>query len=94
MLEFNFTDAKLKKLKPAKKTYQVADTKTPYLTLLVYPSGGKTFCYYRRIDGKNPTRKTIGKMKMVSLEIARQEAIKITDIINQKKNPLKNSKIE
>ena len=94
MIEFNFTDAKLAKLKPAEKTYQVADTKTPYLTLLVYPSGGKTFCYYRRIDGKNPTRKTLGRYGNISLEVARQEAIKITDIINQKKNPLKNSKLE
>lgn len=94
MIDFNFTDAKLAKLKPAEKTYQVADTKTPYLTLLVYPSGGKTFCYYRRIDGKNPTRKTIGRYNNISLEAARQEAIKMTDIINQKKNPLKNSKLE
>ena len=60
---FNFTESKLEKLKPADKTYQVADTKTPFLLLLVYPSGGKTFCYYRRIDGKNPTRKTLGKLK-------------------------------
>lgn len=94
MIDFNFTDAKLAKLKPAEKTYQVVDTKTPYLTLLVYPSGGKTFCYYRRIDGKNPTRKTIGRYNNISLEAARQEAIKMTDIINQKKNPLKNSKLE
>ena len=94
MEAFNFTESKLEKLKPAKKTYQVADTKTPFLMLLVYPSGGKTFCYYRRIEGKNPTRKTIGKMGNISLEAARQEAIKMTDIINQKRNPLKNSKLE
>jgi len=90
----SFTASKIQQLKPKKKRYTVCDTKVPHLVVLVHPKGTKTFCYYGRIESKYPIYKTLGQFPTISVEIARQEAIKITDTINQKKNPLKNSKLE
>lgn len=92
--KISFTPSKIQQLKPKKKRYCVSDSKVQHLVLLVYPKGTKTFCYYGRIDGKNPVYKTIGQFPTISVDVARQEAIKIQDTINQKKNPLKNSKLE
>ena len=92
--KISFTPAKIQKLKPKQKRYTVADSKTPHLVLLVYPKGRKTFCYYGRIDKPDPVYKAIGKFPDMSVDAARQEAIKIQDTLNQKKNPLKNSKLE
>ena len=92
--KISFTTTKLQQLKSKSKRYTIADTKTPHLVLLVHPKGSKTFCYYGRIESKNPVYKTIGRFPEISVDEARQEAIKIQDTINQKKNPLKNSKID
>ena len=92
--KISFTPSKIQQLKARPKRYCVSDSKTPHLVLLVHPKGTKTFCYYGRIDGKNPVYKTIGQFPAISVDVARQEAIKIQDTINQKKNPLKNSKLE
>ena len=92
--KISFTTIKIQQLKPKTKRYVVADSKTPHLVLLVHPKGVKTFCYYGRIETKCPIYKTIGRFPNVSVDEARQEAIKIQDTINQKKNPLKNSKID
>ena len=92
--KISFTAPKLRQLKPRKKRYTIADSKVPHLVMLVHPKGAKTFCYYGRIDTKYPVYKTIGQFPAISVEAARQEATKIQDIINQKKNPLKNSKLE
>lgn len=90
----SFTASKIQQLKPRKKRYTVCDSKVPHLVILVYPKGTKTFCYYGRIESKNPIYKTLGQFPTISVETARQEAIKLQDTINQKKNPLKNSKLE
>ena len=92
--KISFTSIKIQQLKPKSRRYTITDSKTPHLILLVHPKGTKTFCYYGRIETKNPIYKTIGRFPDVSVDEARQEAIKIQDTINQKKNPLKNSKID
>jgi len=93
-MKISFTASKIQQLKPKKKRYSVCDSKVPHLVVLVHPKGTKTFCYYGRIESKIPIYKTIGQFPATSVEEARQQAIKIQDTINQKKNPLKNSKLE
>ncbi len=93
-MKISFTATKIKQLKPKKKRYTVCDSKVPHLVVLVYPKGTKTFCYHGRVDGKEVVYKSLGQFPAVSVDIARSEATKIQDTINQKKNPLKNSKLE
>ena len=93
-MKISFTASKIQQLKPNKKRYTVCDSKVPHLVVLVYPKGTKTFCYHGRVDGKEVVYKSLGQFPATSVEEARQQAIKIQDTINQKKNPLKNSKLE
>ena len=92
--KISFSTIKIKQLKPKEKRYSIYDTKTPHLIMFVYPKGEKTFCYYGRINTRCPIYKTIGHFPDISVEEARQIAIKIQDELNQNKNPLKNSKID
>ncbi len=92
--KISFSTIKIKQLKPKEKRYSIYDTKTPHLIMFVYPKGEKTFCYYGRINTRYPIYKTIGHFPDISVEEARQIAIKIQDELNQNKNPLKNSKID
>ncbi|MFW5693372.1 MAG: Arm DNA-binding domain-containing protein, partial [Thermoguttaceae bacterium] len=73
--KFKFTPARLEKLKPGAKTTMYYDVGTP-LALWVTPGGAKTFCVYRRVNGR-PSRVRIGRVGDVALGDARKAAQKL-----------------
>lgn len=93
--EFPFKKENLANLQPGTIRYDVKDSKTPGLRLLVYPTGGKIFILFKRINGKQKRLK-IGRYPDVSVEQARKKAIELKSIIalggdpEEKKRSLKN----
>lgn len=73
--KFRFTPARLEKLKPGAKTAMYYDVGAP-LALWVTPAGVKTFCVYRRVNGR-PCRVRIGRVGDVALGDARKAATKL-----------------
>jgi integrase len=60
-LKFEFTQATLTGLVPLSKRQEYFDAKQPGLTVIVHPSGKKTFSHYYRVKGaKAPTRHILG----------------------------------
>ena len=80
---FRFTPARLAKLPAGAAMYY--DTATP-LALRVTVAGGKTFCVYRRIDGK-PSRVRIGRMQDITLQDARNAAQELLGKVAAGGNP-------
>ena len=72
---FKFTPTRLEKLEPGKGLAMYYDTSTP-LALWVTPGGAKTFCVYRRVNGR-PIRVRIGRVEDMSLGDARKAATKL-----------------
>src|SRR5262245_53669448 len=71
------TDRGLKALSKAQadSTYDVADSVVPNLIVRVSPKGRKTFVLYTRFPGSSsPSRRTLGKYGVMSLEQARDKA--------------------
>lgn len=60
-LKFEFTQATLTGLAPLPKRQEYFDAKQPGLTLIVHPTGKKTFSHYYRVKGaKAPVRHILG----------------------------------
>lgn len=83
---FNFTPARLEKLKPGAKLEMYYDASSP-LALWVTPGGAKTYCVYRRIDGGKPAREKIGRLQDVTLKDARDAAKELLGKIAAGENP-------
>lgn len=61
--------------KAAIKPYDIADAIVPGLVLRVMPSGAKSYNLVRRFPGSpHPTRRSLGKIGMISLQDAREKA--------------------
>ncbi len=84
---FSFTEARVKALSPPTtgRVYH-KDAKCPGLQLCVTPAGSKTYYYVRRIDGK-PTRVILGKATQLSVDDARDVAMKQAGKIADGLNP-------
>lgn len=87
--EFAFTKAKINDL-PIPKSGERAryyDTKSKGLCLRVSSGGGKSFTYYRKIDGKVYSKK-IGEFPACTIELARLRVDEINGAIARGNNPL------
>ena len=84
---FSFSEAKLKALTPpdSGRVYH-KDAKCPGLQLCVTSAGSKTYYYVRRIEGK-PTRVILGKATQLSVDDARDAAMKQAGKIADGLNP-------
>ncbi|MCP5362081.1 MAG: tyrosine-type recombinase/integrase [Hyphomicrobiales bacterium] len=85
---FNFTKTAINALElPDKKqgvTYR--DTRTKGLTLMVFPSGSKTFYYVKRIAGKVEKVK-VGRFPDLTVEQARNKVSEFNTIVGKGGNP-------
>jgi integrase len=68
---FKFTVQRLKSVQPMGKTRYIYDTQQPGLCLRITKAGGKSFVYYRKIDGR-PERITLGRLGSLRLDDARK----------------------
>lgn len=84
--EFAFRKDTLESLTPSEKRYDVKDTKSPGLRLLVYPAGSKTFVLYKRVAGK-PRRIKLGNFPDMTIEQARKAATEYRGVIATGKDP-------
>lgn len=87
--KINFTKAILDNLPlPAngqRKAYH--DKKTNGLQIRITSAGVKTFCVFKRIKNGNPERVTLGRYPDMSIEQARNEAVRINALIVEGINP-------
>ena len=87
MAKVNFTKTNLDKLHlPQSGWVYYQDEKTPGLSIGVGNAGIKTFCLYKRINGR-PERVKIGRYPETSIEQARRRAMDLQGQIAQGKNP-------
>ncbi len=63
------------------------DIKVTGLQLRVTSSGIKSFCVFRRVNGGNPERITLGRFPDMTIEQARRKAAEINSLIMEGKNP-------
>jgi integrase len=84
---FAFTQRRLEQLSlPASKVTYYNDSKTRGLQLKVYPSGTKTFCLHKKVDGR-ADRITIGAFSDFTVREARAKAQELSVGIAHGKNP-------
>jgi integrase len=75
MARENLTDAKVARLRPGSRRFDVQDALVPGLIVHVTPSGHKTWMLKRRYPGSRyPTRRAIGEVGAVGVAQARAEA--------------------
>jgi integrase len=86
--KFNFTKRALEALRPDEGAKQIyyRDTQTRGLCLSVAKGGTKTFCLYRKIQGR-PERVLIGQFPAISIEQARAKADELNSAIAAGRNP-------
>lgn len=83
----NFTQLFIAGLAPPKAGRLIVhDTRIPGLIVVVTASGVKSFYLYRRIEGK-PTRVFLGRFPVVSVDQARDHALKQAVKANDGENP-------
>ena len=80
--KINFKKEALDQLFPLDRQYEVADSKTTGLRIMVNPSGTRTFYLYRKVKGR-PQRIKIGRYSAsdLSVEQARKEAKRLNSLI-------------
>ena len=87
MAKINFTKSNLDKLPlPLAGWTYYQDDKTPGLSVGVGAGGIKTFCLYKRINGR-PERVKIGRYPETTIEQARKTAMQLQGQIAQGSNP-------
>lgn len=89
--QISFTKEKLQGLEIKSSTYSVLDKSIPSLRLYVYPTGGKTYVLYRRVNNK-PQRIKIGRFRDLTIEQARKEALRLNSLITLGQDPLNEKK--
>ena len=83
----HFTKAMLEDLKPdAEETLVFTDDKAAGLILRVFPSGKKTFVFYRKLGGR-PRRANLGEFPAMTIENARKAAMKFGAEIADGRDP-------
>ena len=90
--KLNFTKKALLALQPSGKRSYHSDTGVRGLTLTVFPSGVKTFCLYRKINGR-PERISIGGFPDLSIEQARGRAEELNGAISRGANPASDQRL-
>lgn len=85
----NFTEALIRniELPPKGQRLVLKDTQVSGLQCRISSSGVKTFSVYRRINGGNPERITLGKSSQISVEKARNLAKEIHGAAARGENP-------
>ncbi|EJN07612.1 site-specific integrase [Herbaspirillum sp. YR522] len=86
----NFTKETIEAIAPPEKgrvTYHDTNKKASGLQLRVTSTGTKTFCVFRRMNGGNPDRVTLGRFPLMTLEQARKQAALISASIANGDNP-------
>lgn len=71
--KFNFTRAMIDAMELPLKRTRFSDTKVRGLTLMVWPTGGKVFYFYRKVTGR-PVEVKLGAFADLSIEQARSKA--------------------
>ena len=66
------TDAAIARLRPREREYTVWDTRTPGLGVRVRPSGGRSFVFLHRSDGRS-RRTSLGAVAARSVDAVRRE---------------------
>jgi len=84
--QINFTKTRLLEIQPSSKRQVFYDKKTPYLALRVFPSGNKTFCVIRKINGKSENIR-LGSFPTMTVEQARKKMAEINSAIVNDQNP-------
>jgi integrase len=84
--KITFTKSALERIQPNTKQESYQDLTVRGLILLCYPSGGKTFFVYRRINGK-PERIKLGVFPQMTVEQARKAAESVNGQIAKDQNP-------
>ena len=85
--QFNFTDRKLKALKPRAKSYKVRDTECPKLYLAVNRKSKKFVSFYKIRSVKNPTSTTHGEYGDITIATARKLHNRAMELARQGFNP-------
>ena len=89
--KFKFTNANIKNLKPQNKRVYVYVTEEKGLSLLLTPSGNKSYYLRGRVLG-NQIRVKLGEPSFLSVDEARNEARKTKIMLNSGKNPIAEKK--
>ncbi len=90
----HFTKALIEAIKPdAEETLVFTDDKTAGLILRVFPSGKKTFVFYRKLGGR-PRRANLGEFPAMTVENARKAAMKFGAEIADGHDPFLDRKAE
>ena len=89
--KFKFTNANIKNLKPQNKRVYIYDTEEKGLSLLLTPSGNKSY-YLRGRVLRNQIRVKLGEPSFMSVDEARNEARKTKIMLNSGKNPIAEKK--
>lgn len=84
--ELPFKKDTLDSLTLSSKRYEVKDSKSPGLRLVVYPSGVKTFVLLKRVNGQQ-RRIKIGPFPDITIEMARKKAAELRGLIATGKDP-------
>lgn len=85
--KFNFTKEKLDNLPLPIERDTHHDAKSAGLQIRITAKGTKTFSFFRRIKGGEPTRVTLGRYPALSIEKARFQAAEINLAIESRENP-------
>lgn len=87
MSKQHFTKAMIEGIKPDPvERLTFTDDKAAGLNLRVFPSGKKTFLFYRKVDGR-PRKANLGEFPEMTVENARRAALKFGASIAEGKNP-------
>jgi integrase len=87
-MKLTLTEARIRALAaPKTGRLTVHDAKVSGLVLMVTAKGSKAFKLYRRLNGV-PTRIMVGKWPQTTVELARQQAIKLSAGILDGRNPV------
>ena len=82
------TDRAIKALKPTEKQFEIWDAVVPGMSVRVQPSGAKSFNLIFRPPGlPNPTRRSLGRVGVVTLAEARNKARQWLQLLARGKDP-------
>ena len=88
MAHVNLTDAKVARLHPGPRRYDVYDVLVPHLVVHVTPSGSKSFMLKRKYPGgSHATRRRLGEVGAIGIERAREMARQWIEWLDQGIDP-------
>jgi Arm DNA-binding domain len=88
-MKSRLTDRGIAALKPTTQMLEIWDTVVPGLMIRVMPSGVKSFNFCARYPGSiNPTRRSLGRVGVISLAEARDKARQWLKLLARGKDPV------